>query len=133
MPALHCADRLAASGDLEQSSGPHATTDAHRHHDVPRTASLALDQRVSGHPSTRHTVGMADRDGSAIHIDRFRVDAQPIAAMNHLAGERLIQLPQSDVIHLQPMFRQQLRHGEYRPYAHLVWRASGHGDPAIYT
>ena len=55
------------SADLEQPGLALAAADAHRHHDMLRTAALALDERMPGQPGSAHAVGMADRDGAAVH------------------------------------------------------------------
>ena len=38
--------------------------------------------------------------------------------------ERLVQFPQSDVVHIEPGLGEQLRHGKHRPDAHLVGLAA---------
>ena len=40
--------------------------------------------------------------------------------VEHLARERLVQLPQVDIVHLEAMLLQQFRHREHRADAHLV-------------
>ena len=60
----------------------------------------------------------------------FLIDAQPVAAINHLHGEGLVQFPQVDILHGQSVARQQPRHGEDRTDAHLVRLAAGHDEAA---
>jgi hypothetical protein len=55
-------------------------------------------------------------------------DGQPIAAVDDLTGISLVQLPQADVVDLQPCRLQRLEDGEYRSDARLLGRAAGHGD-----
>ena len=74
---------------------------------------------------------MADRNGPAVHVQHVVRNAQPVAAIHHLAGERLVQFPQVDVVHAQAGALQQLRHREHRPDAHLVRFAAGHGHAAV--
>ncbi len=40
---------------------------------------------------------MADRDRAAIDVEPRRVDAEPVAAVDHLHREGLVQFPQVDV------------------------------------
>ena len=73
---------------------------------------------------------MADGDGAAIDIEPLLRNAEPVAAIEHLAGERLVEFPQIDVVHLQAVALEQLRHGEDRADAHLVGLAAGDGKAA---
>src|SRR5207249_10637618 len=90
---------LLASSDFEQARGAHAAADTHRDHDVTRAAPLALDERVAHQSRTRHPVRMADADAAAVHVEDVGVDAELIARIDHLAGERLSQLPGADIAH----------------------------------
>ena len=96
-------------------------------------APLALDERVTGHARARHAVGMADRDRAAVDVHLVGVDAEPVAAVQHLGGERLVQFPQIDFVDGQAVLRQQVGHGEDRADAHLVRRAAGDRHAAIDT
>ena len=58
----------------------------------------ALDQRVAGEAGARHAIGMADGDRAAVDVQSVVGDAEAIAAVEHLHGERLVELPQSDVV-----------------------------------
>src|SRR3978361_151868 len=62
------------SGDLEQAGRTHAAADAHGDHDELRSAALALDQCVPGHPGARHAIRMADRDRAAVDVQLVRID-----------------------------------------------------------
>ena len=62
------------------------------------------------HARAAHAVGVADRDRAAIDVQPVVRQAEPVAAVQHLARERLVQLPQVDVVHRQPMPLQQPRH-----------------------
>ena len=68
---------------------------------------------------------MADRDRAAVGVQAIHRHAEPIAAVDDLRRERFVQLPHVDVVHLQPVLLQQLRHGEDRTDAHLVRLAAG--------
>src|SRR4029077_8816050 len=85
--------------------------------------------RVTGEPRTRHAVGMADRDRAAVDVELFRVDAELVAAVDHLHGKSFVELPKIDVIDLQPVTLEQARHREHRSDAHLVRLTAG-GDKA---
>src|SRR5713101_1776181 len=91
---------------LEQAGGAHAAADAHRADDELGAPPLALDQCVPDHPRPRHAVGMADRDRAAIDVELVIGDAEPVSAIDHLAGERLVQFPQIDVVDRQPVLSQ---------------------------
>src|SRR6185295_14444158 len=96
------AARVSLSDDLEQPRGAHAAADAHGDHHVLRAAAPALDQRVAGEARARHAVGMAERDRAAVHVQLVVRDADAVAAIDHLDGEGLVQLPEVDVLHLLP-------------------------------
>src|SRR5579872_646887 len=121
----------AGLGNLEQAGGTHAAADAHRADDELGAAPLSFDQRVPDHPRPRHAIGMANRDRAAIDVQLVVRDAEPIAAIDDLAGEGLVQLPQIDVVYGQAVLFQQLRHGEDRADAHLVRGAAGDCYAAI--
>ena len=94
-------DRARALCDLEQAGRAHAAADAHRADNEPGAAPLPFDQRVPDHARPRHAVGMADRDGAAVDIEPFLRDPEPVAAIDDLAGEGLVQLPQVDDVDLE--------------------------------
>ncbi len=96
-------------------------------------APLALDQRVTGEPRARHAVRMPDGDRAAVDIEPIVGNAQLVAAVDDLHRERLVQLPQADVVDLHAGAREQLRHGEDRSDAHFVGLAAGDGEAAEYA
>ena len=51
--------------------------------------------------------------------------AEPVAAVDHLRREGFVQLPDVDVVDLEPVLLEQLRHREHRTDAHLVGLAAG--------
>ena len=83
-------------------------------------------------PRAGHAEGMADRDRAAVDVVFRRIDAELVAAVEALAGERLIELPEIDVVDLEAMALQQFWHGVDRADAHLVGFAasSSPGDEA---
>src|SRR5579871_1520112 len=116
--------------DLEQACGAHATADAHRHHAELGLAAPSFQQQMAGHARARHAVGMADRNRAAVDIELGRIDTELVGAVDNLAGESLVQLPQIDVADLQAVALEQPRDSERRPDAHLVRLASGNGESA---
>src|SRR5882724_10467217 len=106
--------------NLEQPRRPHAAADAHGDDRVPGAAPLAFDQDMPGHARAAHAERVADRDRAAIDIELVHRNAEAVAAIEHLAGERLVQFPQIDIVHFHAGALQQLRYREYRTDAHLV-------------
>ena len=100
------------------------------HDDVPGAAALALDEGVADHAGAAHAVGVADRDRAAVDVELVVRDAELVAAVDHLHGEGLVQLPQVDVVDLQAVALEQPRHREDRADAHLVRLAAGDAEAA---
>src|SRR5437868_3368731 len=86
------AERRAALRNLKQARGAHAAADAHRHDHELRAPALALDERVAYQARAAHAVGMAERDGAAVDVEPVVRDADLVAAVEHLHGERFVQL-----------------------------------------
>ena len=82
------------------------------------------------HARAAHAVGVADRDRAAVDVELLHRDAELVAAVEHLHGERLVQLPQADVVDLQAVALQAARNGEDRADAHLVGLAAGDREAA---
>src|SRR5215813_2250750 len=121
--------RFRSVDDFEQAGGAHAATDAHGHHAVSGLAPAALDQEMAGEPRPSHTIGMADRDRTAVDVELLRVDAELVAAIDHLHRIGLVELPEIDVVDLQIVPLQKPRDRDHRPDAHLV-RLDASGDEA---
>src|SRR6266496_4153321 len=66
-----------------------------------------------------------------VDVEALVGDAEPIPAIQYLDSEGFVEFPDVDVVHLEPVLLEQLRHGEYRPDAHLVGVAAGDRDAAI--
>src|SRR6266436_10358339 len=120
LPASASSVGIISMDDFEQPGSAHAATDAHGHHAVFGLAATSLDQKMSGQAGPGHAIGVADRDRTAIDIEFLGIDAQFVAAINHLDGIGLIQLPQIDVVDLQAMTLEQARDRRHRADAHLV-------------
>src|SRR6478752_9859820 len=82
------------------------------------------------HAGSRHPVWMAERDGAAADVEPVIRDAQSIPAINHLAGKGFVQLPQVDIVHLEPMTPQQLWHSENRTSPHFIRITSSYRNSA---
>src|SRR5882672_6918501 len=109
-----------ASIYLEQPRRPHAAADAHGDDGALGAAAPSFDQDVAGHARSAHAKRMADRDRAAVNIETFLGEAKAIAAVEHLAGKRFVELPQIDVVDIEALARQQLGNGKHRTDAHLV-------------
>src|SRR5947208_2394706 len=92
---------LLRSVDLKKSCAAHAAADAHGDDDVLGAAAFAFLQDVAGQARAGHPERVADGDGAAVDVVLLRVDAELVAAVEALAGEGLVQLPQVDVVDLQ--------------------------------
>src|SRR6185437_12231723 len=73
---------------------------------------------------------MSDRDSSAIDVQSIIGNAEPVAAVDDLHREGLVQLPQTDVLHLDAGALQQARNREYRTDSHLFRLATGYSEAA---
>src|SRR5439155_1529410 len=83
-----------------------------------------LEQDRPGHARPRHAVGMTDRDRAAVRVELGRVEVEPVAAVDDLRGEGLVQLDDVDVVEPEARELQELRDREDRPDAHLVGLAA---------
>src|SRR5882672_6183190 len=116
--------------DFEQTRRAHAATDAHGHHAVFRLAPPALDQEVAGQPRTGHAIGMADCDRAAVDIELVGIDAEHVAAIDHLHRIGLVELPEIDIVDLQAVPLQEARNRGNGTYAHLVRLNAGGNEAA---
>jgi hypothetical protein len=67
-----------------------------------------------------------DRDRPADRVQLVVVDAELALAVEQLRRERLVQLDDVDVVELEAVALQELRHGEDRPDPHLLGAAARH-------
>src|SRR5579871_2436934 len=86
---------------------------------------------MADEPRAAHAVGMADGDRAAIDIELVIVDAELVARIEDLHRESLVELPQADIVDLEAMRLEQLRHREDGADAHLVRVAASHRYAAI--
>ncbi len=105
----------------------HAATDAHGHAHALGTTALAFNEGVAREALARHTIGVAQGDGAAVHVQAIGRDAQLVAAVQHLHGKGFVQLPQVDVLHREAQLLQHLGHGKHGADAHFIRLAAGHG------
>src|SRR5215470_1390149 len=115
---------------FEETRGALASADAHRHHPVLRLAAKHLVGNGADHARAGHAEGVADRDRPAVGIELLHGDAEPVAAVDHLRGEGLVELPHADVLELDAGPLEQLWDRVHGTDAHLVGLAPGHGEAA---
>src|SRR6185437_14735658 len=118
--------------DLEQTRAALAAADAHGDDAPLGLAAMTFLEDVAGEPRAGHAEGMADCERAAIDIVLGRIDAELVARIEALARESLVQLPDIDVVDLQALALQQLRHGVDRADSHLV-RLAARGGPGHET
>src|SRR5216684_6648373 len=119
-----------SSCSLDEPGGPHPAADAHRDEAVARLPATELVEHRADQARAAHPVGVTDRDRAAIGIEPLGVDAEAVAAVDRLGGERLVQLDEVDVLEWDPDLPEELRHREHRPDAHLVRLARRDGEAA---
>src|SRR5262245_13617308 len=117
--------------DLKQAGGAHAAADAHGDDHVLGLAAAAFDQDMPGAARAGHAEGMADRDRAAVDVELLLGNAELVAAVEDLHGEGLVQLPEIDVVHLEPEALQELGDGIDRADAHLVGLAARHDEALV--
>src|SRR5262249_10769440 len=115
---------------LEESRGALTAAHAHRHHAVPGLAAKELVGDRADHARARHAERMTDRDRAAVDVELRGIDAELIATVNDLRGERLVQLPHVDVVDLEAVTLQELRHRIHGTDAHLVRPAASDREAA---
>src|SRR5262245_3181717 len=117
--------------DLEKSRGSHPAADAHRDDDVLDAAPLSFDEGVPDHAGPRHAEGVTDGDGPAVDVEVLHRNAQLVAAVHRLAGESFVELPEADVVHLEPLPLEQERYRKHWTDPHFVGLAARHGQAPI--
>src|SRR6516162_4993662 len=93
---LDATDRSRAA--FEKPGGALAAADAHGHDAVAHFSAKHFVGDCPDQAGAGHAVGMADGDGAAVDIQFFGIDAQAVAAVDNLHGERLVKFPQVDVV-----------------------------------
>src|SRR5262249_13286611 len=121
---------LRLEAGFEETCGALASADAHRHDAVLRLAAEHLIGDGADHARAGHPERMADGDRAAVRIELVHGDAELVAAVDHLRGEGLVQLPHADVLELDAGPLEQLRNRVHGPDAHLVGLAAGYGEAA---
>src|SRR5215470_4081428 len=101
--------RSISAVDFEQARAALAAADAHRDDAPLRLAAGAFLQDVAGEAGAGHAERVSDGDRAAIDVVLGRIDAELVARVEALAGKRLVQLPDVDVVDLQAMTLQELR------------------------
>src|ERR1700723_2079470 len=72
---------------------------------------------------------MADRDRSAVDVQLVRIDAEFVAAIDHLDSVGFVEFPEVNVVYIQIVPLQQSRDCDDRADAHFV-RLNAGGDEA---
>src|SRR5207249_9744580 len=104
--------------------------DAHRDEPVALLPAPQLVQHGPHQAGSRHPVGMADRYRAAVRIETVGIEAEPVAAVERLRGEGLVELDDVDVVEIQTHLLEQLGHREHGPDAYLVGLACRLREPA---
>src|SRR3989442_6096275 len=120
--------RLVAG--LEEPRGALAAANAHGHDAVARLRVQHLVGDRAHHAPAGHAERVADRDRAAVPVELLRVEAEPVATVDDLRGEGLVQLPDVDVADLEARAPEELRHREDRADPHLLGRAAGDREAA---
>ena len=102
------------------------------------TPYFALRRRPSirrwpGQPRAGHAIGMADRDRAAVDVELVGIDAELVAAIDHLHRIGLVELPEIDVVDLEAVPLQEPRDRGNRADAHLVRLDAGGDEAAKYA
>src|SRR3546814_15011383 len=100
----------------QRPPGPTRTNPVFRYPTLVRS----LDERVADAALAGHADRVAARDRAAVDVERFSGDAELVAAIEHLHLERLVELPQPDVVHLEFEPFEQLRDSDDGAAAHFV-------------
>ena len=85
---------------------------------------------MAGQTSAGYTVRVTDGNGTAVDVELLHRDAQLVAAVDNLRGERFVQFPQIDVVHGQAVTLEQLRNRIDRADTHFVRLATGDAEAA---
>ena len=89
---------------FEQAGCTLAAADAHGDNTVLRARPAShFIRECPCHTRAGHSERMPDRDRSAVHVQLFHRNAQPVATVDHLHGKGFVQLPQVNVANLKPV------------------------------
>src|SRR5438270_8582907 len=97
--------------DFKQPGAALAAADAHGHHAPLGLAPTSLLQDVACQARARHAKGMADGNRAAVDIVLLGIDSELVTGIQALAGESLVEFPKIDIVDLQSVTFEQLRHG----------------------
>src|SRR5260370_24618831 len=86
---------------------------------------------MSRHPRAAHAIGMSDGVGSARDVQPLFRNAEPVRAVEDLTGERLVQLPEIDIVDLQSMYLEELWYREDGTDPHFIGIAPRHRHASI--
>ena len=83
--------------DFKKSRRPLAPAHTHGDYHVFDTTPFALNQSVTHDPRPRHAIGVADRNGPTIDIQKGVINAELFLAVKNLHGKGFVEFPQSYV------------------------------------
>mmetsp|Transcript_9321 Transcript_9321/g.27668 ORF Transcript_9321/g.27668 Transcript_9321/m.27668 type:complete len:273 (+) Transcript_9321:375-1193(+) len=85
------------------------------------------------HTRARHAEGVPNGDGPAAHVHLVEGDAKLVRSAKGDDGKGLVDLPEVNVLHHQPLALEEAGHGEHGTDAHLVRGAPGHDKALEYA
>src|SRR5215467_13196209 len=97
-----------ASAPLDDERDPLSPADAERGDAESRIAVLHGVKERHQHTSAARADRVAERDGPAVHVDAVLRDAELTQHAERLRGERLVQLPEVDLLTPEPGFLERL-------------------------
>src|SRR5436309_14800261 len=86
---------------LKNTCCAHAAAHAHRHHTVPRLASLHLAEQCGRELRAGAAQRMPQRDCAAVHVYAFQVKPRHLNYRKGLRGEGLIEFDQINLLELE--------------------------------
>src|SRR2546428_4352700 len=89
---------------LDDRRDPLTEPDAEGAEPVPQALALELVEEGRQEPRAGRPEGMAQRDRAAVHVDRRGVEPEGLDRREGDGGERLVDLPQVDVVDREARF-----------------------------
>lgn len=109
---------------LKQSCRALAAANAHCYDTVFCPSAQHLICNRSNHSRAGHAKRVPDGNRTAVYVQFFLVDREPVSTINNLYRKRLVKFPHIDIVNRESVTFEQLRNGKYRTYAHLIRLAS---------
>src|SRR5262245_5658034 len=96
---------------LENTGGPHASTDAHGDQAVAGAPALHFIEQAGRQLGAGATEGMPERDRATVDVKSFRVDREFLENRQHLRGKGLVQLDDVHLLQGETCLLEHLSHG----------------------